>query len=183
MTTTHPSTLPEAAIIQRNSADESASAAHHNHPTVRMLVSEGGADELTVSPDPSPGHSGGGRAELTAGGVASDKPDRGGTDEQDDPDDREPKQTLEGEPDNRRDKPEHEQNDDENDHTILRTFQKVGYGSSLTYPSLGGDVDVRASRQHLQQPPKPSPFDPVTTTSTRPPREERGQLRSDLAVA
>jgi len=87
-----------------------------------------------------------GGAELTAGGVASDKPDRGGTEEQDDPDDREPKQTLEGEPDNRRDKPEHEQNDDENDHAILRTFQKLGYGSSVTYPSLRGDVEGRASR-------------------------------------
>lgn len=28
MTTTHPSTMPEAVIIQRNSADESAPAAH-----------------------------------------------------------------------------------------------------------------------------------------------------------
>lgn len=85
-------------------------------------------------------------AELTAGGVASDKSDRGGTEEQDDPDDRKPKQTLEGEPDNCRDKPEHEQNDDENDHTILRTFQKLSDGSSVTYPSLGSDVKVQASR-------------------------------------
>jgi hypothetical protein len=69
---------------------------------------------------------------LTADGVSSDKPDRGGTDEQDYSDDCEPEQTFEGEPDNRRNKPNHKQNDDENGHTILRTFE-IGLRCSLTY--------------------------------------------------
>ncbi|MFN2495636.1 MAG: hypothetical protein ABR608_06990 [Pseudonocardiaceae bacterium] len=59
-------------------------------------------------------------------GVASNKPDHGGPDEQDDPDDREPQQTLEGEPDDRGDKPKYEQNNDENYHTILRMSQGLG---------------------------------------------------------
>jgi hypothetical protein len=57
VTTTHPSTVREAVIIQRNSADESASAAHTT--TLPMLLSEGRANELTVSPGPSLGRSGG----------------------------------------------------------------------------------------------------------------------------
>lgn len=54
------------------------------------------------------------RQALPAEGVAPDKTDGGGTDEQHDPDDREPQQTLEDEPDNRREKPEHEQNNYKN---------------------------------------------------------------------
>lgn len=73
--------------------------------------------------------------QLTAEGLASNKPDRSGSHEQDDSDDRQPQQTLEGEPDDRRDKPEYEQNDDENYHTSLRTLHESGEDCTPTYSS------------------------------------------------
>lgn len=57
--------------------------------------------------------------ELAAEGAASDKPDCDGTDEQDDPDDREPYQAIEGKPDNYYDKPGYEKNCEKDKHTKL----------------------------------------------------------------
>jgi hypothetical protein len=65
-----------------------------------------------------------GGAELTARGGTSDKFDRASAYEENHPDDREPKQTLEDEPHNRHNKPEDKQNDDESGHTILRNISK-----------------------------------------------------------
>jgi hypothetical protein len=67
-----------------------------------------------------------GEAQLTARGGTSNKFERASTYQEEHPDNREPKQTLEDEPNNRHNKPEDKHHDNESSHTILRNISKIG---------------------------------------------------------
>jgi hypothetical protein len=66
VTTAHPSTMPEAVIIHRTVLMK-ALPQLTRPPYLPMLVLEDGANELTVSPGPSLGHSGGVRSRANGG--------------------------------------------------------------------------------------------------------------------
>lgn len=138
--------------------DKSVPQVNATTPPSGELVPSTGGRSRPALPTCARAPRGGGR-QLTTEGVALTKPDRGSPNEQDDSDDREPNQTLEGEPDNHRDKPEHEQNDDENEHANPPNDQERGVESCiLTYSS-------RARERRRVQPVEPRP----TSDSLHPP--------------